>query len=126
MGMGLGGAALLGLQKRFAGLIAGRQGRYHADPLFARHGILKVGDLYRQQVRVHAWRFWNHRLPTNQAAMLERVDSIHGYGTRGAGVGLYVSTRDHRAVGYRVPKRMGGSPGWTERDGIHGCFQASI
>ena len=102
-GNGTRGAALLGLQKRFAGLISGTRGRYHADPLFARQGILKVGDLYRQQVRVHAWRFWNHRLPTNQAAMLERAESVHGYGTRGAGARLYVSSRDHRAVGYRVP-----------------------
>ena len=35
--------------------------------------------------------------------MLERVESVHGYGTRGAGSGLFVSTRDHRSVGYRVP-----------------------
>ena len=49
--------ALLGYQKRFAGLVAGRRGRYHADPLLAQHGMLKLGDLYRQQLRVHAWRF---------------------------------------------------------------------
>ena len=29
---------------------------------------------------------------------------MHGYGTRAARAGLYLSTRDHRAVGYRVPK----------------------
>ena len=27
---------------------------YHADLLFARFGVLKVEELYRQQVRVHA------------------------------------------------------------------------
>ena len=97
-------AALLRQQKRFVGLIEGKRGRYHADPLFARHEILKVGDLYRQQVRVHAWRFWNRRLPVHQAAMFERVDTVHGYGTRRAGIGLYVSTRDHRSVGYKVPR----------------------
>ena len=64
-------------------------------------GIIKVGDLYRQQVRVHA--FWNHQLPPNQAAMLERIERVHSYGTRSAGAGLYISTRDHRSVGYRVP-----------------------
>ena len=42
--------------------------------------------------------------------MLERVDSIHGYSTRGAGAGLYVSTRDHRAVGYRVPREWAALP----------------
>ena len=100
-GNGTQGAALLRQQKRFVGLIEGKRGRYHADPLFARHEILKVGDLYRQQVRVHAWRFWNRRLPVHQAAMFERVDTVHGYGTRRAGIGLYVSTS---TVGYKVPR----------------------
>ena len=55
--------SLLRYQKRFAGLAAERRGVFHADPLFAAAGMLKVGDLYRQQLRVHAWRFWNDRLP---------------------------------------------------------------
>ena len=66
--------------------------------------MLKVGDLYRQQLRVHAWQFWNGRLPENQAAMLGRIDGVHGYGTRSAGAGLYLTSRDHRSVGYRVHK----------------------
>ena len=66
--------------------------------------MLKVEDLYRQQLRVHAWRFWNGRLPENQAAMLGRIEGVHGYGTRSARGGLYLSTRDHGSVGYRVPK----------------------
>ena len=98
------GGSLLRYQKRFAGLVAGRMGRYHADPLFAQHGMLKVGDLYRQQLRVHAWRFWNGRLPENQAAMLGRTGSVHGHATRSARAGLFLATRDHRSVGYRVPK----------------------
>ena len=84
--------------------MAGKSGRYHADPLLAQYGMLKVGDLYRQQLRVHAWRFWRGRLPENQAAMLGRVDGVHGYGTRSARAGLYLSTRDHGSVGYRVPR----------------------
>jgi hypothetical protein len=44
---------LLKLQKRFEGIIAGQGGRYHVEPLFAKYGILKVGDLYRQQLRMH-------------------------------------------------------------------------
>ena len=101
------GEALLRLQKRFVGLMAGKRGIYHADPLFARFGVLKVGDLYRQQVRVHAWQFWNGRLPENQAAMLGRCGDVHGHSTRSARSGLYISTRDHRSVGYRVPKEWG-------------------
>ena len=102
------GGALLRYQKRFAGLVAGVRGRYHADLLFAWFSMLKVGDLYRQQLRVHAWRFWNGCLPENQAGMLRRVGDIHGYGTRAAGRGIHVGTRDHRSVGYRVPKEWAG------------------
>ena len=42
--------------------------------------------------------------------MLERVESVHSYGTRGAGAGLYVSTRDHRSVGYMVPSEWAALP----------------
>ena len=98
------GGSLLRYQKRAAGLVSGRRGRYHADPLFAQHGMLKVGDLYRQQLRVHAWRFWNGQLPENQAGMLSRVSDVHGHSTRSARAGLFLSTRDRRSVGYRVPK----------------------
>ena len=98
------GGSLLRYQKRFAGLVAGKRGRYHADPLLAESGMLKVGDLYRQQLRVHAWRFWNGRLPENQQAMLSRVSDVHGYGTRSARAGLHLSSRDHGSVGYRVPE----------------------
>ena len=101
------GGALLRYQKRFAGLIEGRHGLYHADPLFARHGMLKVGDLYRQQIRVHAWRFWNGQLPENQAAMLGRVGDSHEQGTWRAKSGLAILTRDYWLVGYRVPKEWG-------------------
>ena len=124
------GGALLRYQKRFAGLVAGRTGRYHADPLLSEFGMLKVGDLYRQQLRVHAWRFWNGRLPVNQAAMLGRAGSVHGHATRSARTGLFLSTRDHRSVGYRVPKewatltegqRVAGSLGAFKR-GSRGGF----
>ena len=95
---------LLSYQKRIAGLVAGKRGRYHADPLLAQYGMLKIGDLYRQQLRVHAWRFWNGLLPGNQAAMLRRTGDVHGYGTRSARGGLALTTGDHRLVGYRVPR----------------------
>ena len=88
--------------------MAGVRGRHHADPLFARFAMLKVGDLYRQQLRAHAWRFWNGRLPENQAAMLQRVGDVHGHATRSARRGIHVGTRDHRSVGYRVPREWAG------------------
>ena len=102
----LGGAPVR-LQKRRVGLIVGKRGLYHADPLFARFGVLKEKDLYRQQLRVHAWQFWNGRLLANQVAMLGRVESQHGHGTRSARGGLAVGSRDHGSVGYRIPKEWG-------------------
>ena len=57
------GESLLRLQKRFMGLVAGKRGRFHTDPLFSEYGVLKIGDLYRQQLRIHAWQFWQGRLP---------------------------------------------------------------
>ena len=97
------GGALLKLQKRFVGLLAGKRGLFHADPLFAEFGVLKIGDLYRQQLRVHGWKFWNGKLPECQAAMLGRVAALHGHGTRAVRGGLVVGSRDHGAVAYGVP-----------------------
>ena len=115
--------SLLRYQKRFAGLIAGARGRYHADPLFAQFGMLKVSDLYRQQLRVHAWRFARRMLPENQAAMLRRAADIHGYATRSARSGLALTSRDHRLVGYRVPREWA-SVGKTLRGvGSIGAFK---
>ena len=95
--------ALLKHQKRFVGLIAGLKRRYHSDPLFARYGLLKIEDLYRHQLRVHAWRFWHGYLPTAQSDMLNRVSVIHGHSTRGAANGIYASSRDHCSLNYRLP-----------------------
>ena len=85
--------------------------------------MLKVGDLYRQQLRVHAWRFWNGLLPENQAAMLRRVGDVHGHATRSAGTGLHVSTRDHASVGYRVPKEWAGLSGELREVGLLAAFK---
>ena len=96
--------SLLRYQKRFAGMVAGKRGLYHSDPLFAQYGTLKIGDLYRQQLRAHAWRLWNGLLPAGQAAMLDRAGDVHGYATRSARTGMALTARDHGMVGYRVPK----------------------
>jgi hypothetical protein len=101
------GETLLKIQKRFVGIIARQGGRYHVDPLFAKYGILKVGDLYWQQLKLHAWKFHNNRLPDSQAAMLAKVGEFHSYGTRAARSELVVSTENHRMVGYRFPTEWG-------------------
>ena len=38
--------------------MVGKLGLYHADLLSARFGVMKAGDLYQQQVRMHGWKFW--------------------------------------------------------------------
>ena len=119
------GQALLKHQKRLMGLIAGKTGWYHADPIFAAQGILKIEDLYRQQLRIYAWQFWNKRLPENQAALLNRVGEMHQYGTRSAKKGLFMSTRDHRSVGYRVPKEWASLPQKLQNKGSIGGFKKS-
>ena len=102
--------SILRLQKRFAGIIAGKRGKYHSDPIMSRIGILKIGDLYRQQLRVHAWKFWNRKLPESQELMLGKVSDTHEHNTRTARLGLAVRTQDHRSIGYRVPKEWESLP----------------
>ena len=104
------GKTLLKYQKQIVGMIAGKRGLYHADPLFSKHGMLKIEDLYNQQLRVHAWQCWNKHLPESQAAILHRVSETHGYSTRSADFGLSMSTGDKLSISYRVPKEWSGLP----------------
>ena len=98
------GDRLLKLQKSLAGLIMGKRGRCHSDPIFAELGMLKIDDLYRQQMRIHAWKFWNGRLPESQANALNKVSDTHGYSTRSARHGISSKAQDHKSIGYRVPR----------------------
>ena len=95
---------MLRLQKRFAGVIFGKKGKYHADPLFADLQILKIDDLYRQQLRIHAWKFWNGKLPSSQAQVLSKVSEAHSHNTRAAEKGIAIRTLDHKSLAFRVPK----------------------
>ena len=36
--------------------------------------------------------------------MLDRTENVHQYSTRSARAGIALTARDHRVVGYRVPK----------------------
>ena len=92
------------------GLISETNGKYHADPLFAQLGILKIGDLYRQQLRIHAWQFMKGFLPASQAVILSKIRDIHGHNTRSARRDLFVSTSDQRSIGYRIPKEWQSIP----------------
>ena len=85
-------------------MIAGKKGIYHADPLFAKYGMLKIDDLYKQQLRVHAWQFWNKLLPQGQSAMLQKVSDTHNYNTRAADTLLSSKSKDQLSISYRVSK----------------------
>ena len=97
-------SSLLKYQKRFVGLISQCKGRYHSDPLFAKYGMLKVDDLYRQQLRMYGWQFWNGCLPKGQSVMFQRTVERHGHATRSAGLGITIETRDQGSIKYRLPK----------------------
>ena len=91
-------------------MISGLKGKYHSDPIFSRLGILKINDLYRQQLRVHAWRFIRNKLPENQAVMLNKVSDVHRHNTRSSSMDLYISSQDHRSIGYRIPREWQSLP----------------
>ena len=117
------GENLLRYQKRFAGMIADRKGTFHSDPIFSKQGMLKINDLYKQQLRVHAWKFIKNKLPENQSAMLNKISQVHTHNTRSAGNGLFVSTQDHRAVGFRIPKEWLSLPEELKKSNSLGGFK---
>ena len=85
-------------------MVEGKTGAYHADPLFAKYGVLKIEDLFRQQTRIHAWQFWNGHLPENQAAMFQRTSDLHNSSTRSASTGMTMMTGDRQSMRYKIPK----------------------
>ena len=96
-------------QNKLLRMVTGRSRKCHTDPLFAECNLLKINDVYRQQLRVHAWQFWNGWLPENQAAMFQRVEDTHGYSTRAARNEIS-RTRDTNSIAYRVPKEWASLP----------------
>ena len=118
------GKALLKCQKRIVGFIEGKKGKYHANPLFCSNSILKIGDLYKQQLRIYGWRFWNGLLPVAQASLLIRVSNVHSYNTRSAGSEIFVSTDDQRSVAYRAPKEKQSLPGGLKDIKALGSFKS--
>ena len=91
-------------------MVEGKTGVYHADPLFAKNGVLKIEDLIRQQSRIHAWQFWNGHLPENQAAMFQRTSDLHNYSTRLASTGITMTTADKHSMRYKIPKEWSSLP----------------
>ena len=105
------GEKLLKYQKTIMSMIEGSGRRNHSEPIFYELGILKIDDLYRQQLRIHAWKFSRGMLPENQRAMLCMVRDTHNYETRASGNRLLsYSTQDQRCIGYRLPREWQSTP----------------
>ena len=58
------------LQKSLVRIISNSGRISHADPLFARLSILKVGDLYRQALRVFSFKAFSDKLPGGVSCLL--------------------------------------------------------
>ena len=102
--------SLLRYQKKFVGMIAEKTSKYHSDPLFAQYRILKIEDLYRQQLRMYAWQFWKQCLPESQANMFQRTAERHRHATRLAESGISTTSKDQGSIRYRMPKEWSDIP----------------
>ena len=93
---------LLALQKTFVRIITGSHRFSHADPLFAKLGILKVVDLYNHSVRVFSFKLHKKLLPSGVSSMFDEIS--HTYNTRGAINNLFVSHSDSRSIKSIAPR----------------------
>ena len=71
---------------------------------------LKIGHLYKHQLRIQAWQFLNGKLPRSRA-IFQRVSEVHEHATRSAVSEISRSTGDQRLLSYRVPKEWSALPG---------------
>ena len=74
----------------------------HADPLFAKLGILKIDDLFTQAVRVFSYKLSTNMLPVEMTRYFTKVK--HSHNTRGARSNLFVSHSDSRSIKNIAPK----------------------
>ena len=105
------GEKLLRYQKTIASMIEGSGNKNHSEPVFHKLGILKIDDMYRQQLRIHAWKFSRGKLPVSQSNMLCMVRDTHNYETRASGNRLLsYSTQDQRCIGHGLPREGQSTP----------------
>ena len=81
----------------------------HADPLFAKFGILKIDDLFSQKVRIFSFKLSRGLLPSGMAALFDRVS--HAHNTRGARSNVFVTHSNPRSIKYIAPKYWNSLPG---------------
>ena len=95
---------ILTLQKSFVRIITASPPRSHADPLFARLRILKIGDLFGQRLRMFSYKSYHNKLPGEMGALLDKVGDSHSHDTRGARCNLFVSRDNVKSIKYIAPK----------------------
>ena len=74
----------------------------HTDPLFAKLAILKIEDLYTQQVRLFSFKLSRGLLPSGVSSLFDKVR--HSHGTRGASSNLFVGRNDTRSIKTIAPR----------------------
>ena len=70
------------LQKKSLRIICNTAARSHTDPLFFKHKILKVKDIYYFQLGQFMYRYNNNSLPDIFNSMFPKNQTIHNYPTR--------------------------------------------
>lgn len=73
---------LVKLQKRAVRIISGVHFRSHTSPLFAKHNLLNVHDLYSIELGVFMYKYSNDKLPTSFKNYFSRRSDILDYQTR--------------------------------------------
>ena len=51
-------------------------GHYHTDPIYRETKILKIRDLYKQEMLLQSWKYYQHKLPTAIIDNLERNNNL--------------------------------------------------
>ena len=73
---------LVKLQKWAIRTISGAHFRSHTNPLFAKHNLLTVNDIYTMELGVFMYKFSNNELPISFKNYFTRRSDIHDYPTR--------------------------------------------
>ena len=90
-------AWLISLQKSLVRILSASSNPIsHTDPLFSKLAILKIDDLYTQQLRMFSFKLSRGLLPSGVSSLFDKVS--HSHRTRGASSNLYVGRYDSRSI----------------------------
>ena len=70
------------LQKWAVRIISNSHYRSHSAPLFQKHDILNVNDLYQLELGVFMYKYFNGLLPISFYAFFTKLSDIHNYDPR--------------------------------------------